>query len=99
MNKIGQGRPALARTGSASPRRRRQSLNCYTPLDLLSVCPVNRGAVHWQQRQLVDVSAVDSLERNNSPHARSGFEGDGDEIMVDAPFVRLMANRQFIAHR
>ena len=99
MNKIGQGRPALARSGSASPRRRGQSLNCYTPLDLLSVRSGNRGAVHWQQRRLVDVSAVGSLEPNNSSHARSGFEGEGDEIMVDVPFVRQRSNRYFLATR
>ena len=31
---------------------------------------------------------VGSQEPNNSPHVWSGLEGDGEEIMVDAPFVR-----------
>ena len=87
INKFGQGRPASARTGSASSRRRGQSLKYCAPLDVSSRDLGNRRAAHWQRRQLVDASAVGSLEPNNSPHARSGFEGDGDEIMVDALFV------------
>ena len=87
INKFDQDRPALARTGYVSSRRRRQSLKYCAPLDVSSRDPRNRRAVYWQRGQLVDASAMGFQEPNNSPHARSGFEGDGDEIMVDAPLL------------
>ena len=46
---------------------------------------------------MVDASAMASQEPDNSPHARNGFEGDGDEIMVNAPFVLRLSNRYFLA--
>ena len=60
INKFGQHRPGLARTGSASSHRRWQLLRYCAALDVSSQDPRNRRAVHWQRRRLVDASAVGS---------------------------------------
>ena len=77
----------MTRTGSVSPRRQGPLLNSYRPL---SVSSRDLGST---------TSAVCSLEPNNSPHARSGFEDGGDDIMVDAPFARRCSNCYFLTTR